>query len=213
MIELRARCQRHLTIVGTLFLAMCFGPFAGASIENSAHDFSVAVGTICDPCHTPHNADSTIPDAPLWNHTVTVATYQTYESPTMDTPVGQPAGVSRLCLSCHDGTIAVDNYGGAPPPSTGTIGGNGLIGTDLRDDHPISIDWNDPTAGHLMGEVVDCSKCHSFSGPDPRELVFFDGYIECATCHDVHNDDPSIPQLLRITMVGSELCLTCHQNK
>src|SRR5512139_3263798 len=67
---------------------------------------------ICQPCHTPHNADSTAQGAPLWNHEVTTASFQPYASPTLDASVGQPSGVTKLCLSCHDGTVAIDSFAG-----------------------------------------------------------------------------------------------------
>ncbi len=105
-------------------------------------------------CHTPHNADASVTDAPLWNHEVTTAIYTVYSSPTMDVPVGQPGGISKLCLSCHDGTVAVDNFGGttdgavtigsyATPPSY-----NPALTTDLSDDHPIGMEWDHQTLGH-----------------------------------------------------------------
>src|SRR5690606_21340263 len=87
---------------------------AQSGIQGSAHDFSAIDDQqrICIFCHTPHNADTTVVDAPLWNHAVTNKTFQLYNSPTFDAVPGQPQGASRLCLSCHDGTVAVDSYGG-----------------------------------------------------------------------------------------------------
>ena len=82
------------------------------TIVGSAHDFSGegwSGGEICLPCHTPHNADTTEPDAPLWNHAVTSALYTLYDSPTMDVAPEQPRPASKLCLSCHDGTVALDS--------------------------------------------------------------------------------------------------------
>ncbi len=198
-----------------LFSVIFFGASVDAAIQGSAHDFTAFDGTICDPCHTPHNAQTGVPSAPLWDHTITTATFDTYTSPTMDLTVNSPEGVSKLCLSCHDGTVAIGSYGG----STGTdfMTGDALTGTDLSNDHPISIDWNEGSNGaHSLMGPFDCSKCHTLhSGPSARELVFFNGNagsIECATCHDVHNDK-EIDKLLRVSMVGSELCLICHQDK
>lgn len=60
---------------------------------------------ICVFCHTPHNAN---PKVPLWNHAPSAAgNYTPYESLTLDAAVGQPDGASKLCLGCHDGTVAV----------------------------------------------------------------------------------------------------------
>jgi len=47
-------------------------------------------------------------NAPLWNREYPVSTFVPYKSPTMDVKSQQPSGTSLACLSCHDGTIAVD---------------------------------------------------------------------------------------------------------
>ena len=98
-----------------VFVLMVTSGINAQTIVGSAHDFSDdswnTTGQICLVCHTPHNADVTIANAPLWNHESTVATYQTYTSATMDATTGQPDASSKLCLSCHDGTVAVDNFG------------------------------------------------------------------------------------------------------
>ena len=66
---------------------------------------------VCAFCHTPHGANTGAPGAaPLWNRQVPAsAGYNLYNSPNFDTTVpNQPVGVSLACLSCHDGSIAVD---------------------------------------------------------------------------------------------------------
>ncbi len=99
------------------------------SIANSRHNLSLSFGGIeivaktimqgymtnygevCVYCHTPHGAGTTeIAGAPLWNHTVTSETYELYKSPLASgsTP-SQPGPNSITCLSCHDGTIAIDS--------------------------------------------------------------------------------------------------------
>jgi predicted CXXCH cytochrome family protein len=180
----------------------------GQGITGSAHDFSAAGwsgGEICVVCHTPHNADPTATPfyGPLWNHELTTAVFTVYSSPTMYVTASQPTGPSKLCLSCHDGTVAVDSFGG----NTGTtfIAGPGLVGTDLSNDHPISIDWE-----HQTGQN-SCSECHAPHNPSLfiSQLPFFDGRVECASCHDVHNSS-GIAKLLHIPITGSELCLYCH---
>ena len=91
-----------------------------AQITGSAHDFSTIAPTwsndeICLPCHTPHNAKQGADNlVPLWNHGVTATTFTLYSSPTLTldaTDLGQPDGVSKACLSCHDGTVGLDAYG------------------------------------------------------------------------------------------------------
>jgi predicted CXXCH cytochrome family protein len=182
-------------------------------IERSAHDFSAkawAGKQICVVCHTPHGADRTVPDAPLWNHQVTQATYQLYSSPTMDAEVHQPEHRgSKLCLSCHDGTVAVDSFGGATGTTFAT--GNALIGTDLRGTHPIGIVYDPSLASKDGGLHNPDSKTTPMGGTITRDLLFGTGNLECASCHDVHNTQSlGKPHLLRITTDGSQLCLTCH---
>ncbi|MCP5103244.1 MAG: cytochrome C, partial [bacterium] len=167
-----------------------------------------AGGEICLPCHTPHNADpygDNITDAPLWNHDADMTTvYTLYSSPTMNVAPEQPRGISKLCLSCHDGVIALDSFGGA---TGGTpISGDAMLDTTLADDHPISIEW----VHQLEIRSGQCMSCHSVH-PNAfiSVLPFFDGYVECASCHDVHNT-VGYDHLLRLPRQNSEICLHCH---
>lgn len=74
-----------------------------------------ATGTteVCIFCHTPHGGRTDVAGgaAPIWNRSLSTATYTVYTSPNFDakgaTP-GTPKGVSVACLSCHDGTVAFD---------------------------------------------------------------------------------------------------------
>lgn len=184
-----------------------FPQLAQAQITGSAHDFTSSAwggGEICRPCHTPHNADMTVPNAPLWNHAPTAATFQVYAGPgTLNATVGQPQGTSLLCLSCHDGTVALDSFAGA----TGTtfITGNANVGTDLRNDHPISFTYDAALA------IADSELFDPATTPAVASLLI-GGRVECASCHDVHNNSTIAANgnLLRGSMTGSALCLTCH---
>lgn len=213
-------------------MALLLAVFAHASfggIKNSAHDFSSG-GTggiwgspsedrICIFCHVPHSAPTAIP---LWNRDVPTQTFAVYGSATLDGHVEQPTRSSRLCLSCHDGTMALDAYGGGPvtpqmmslgdvyypgsPYGEGgpNIGGNytGNSGVSaLDDDHPVSLVY-DTALAVTDGGLRDPSDL-------PGTLPLFANRIECATCHDVHNTLET-DGLLRIDNQGSALCLTCH---
>ncbi len=196
------------------------------TIVGTDHDFSTSTwsgGEICIACHTPHNADTTTTDAPLWNHALTAATYTLYSSPSLDATVGQPDGSSKLCLSCHDGTVALDSFGGVIGSTyisgTANIGEGTPGGTtgDLSNDHPISITYDaalagtdtslfDPTVGSVtIGQGGD-SKTGTID-----DVMLLANKVQCASCHDVHNKYaiPGTP-LLRITDAASALCLTCH---
>ncbi len=181
------------------------------TIVGSAHDFSGDTwnpsGEVCIVCHTPHNANTTVTDAPLWNHEVTTATFTPYSSATLDAAVGQPDASSKLCLSCHDGTVALDNFGGTTG-GTNFIGGNDLLGTDLSNDHPISFTY-DPALASADGGLFDPSTQNSGLGGVINDDMLIGGKMECASCHDVHNGS-GIGFLLVKSNANSALCLTCH---
>ncbi|MBN2008540.1 cytochrome c3 family protein [candidate division KSB1 bacterium] len=183
----------------------------GQNIQGSAHDFSNdnwnTTGQICIVCHTPHNADATVTNAPLWNHATTTATFTTYNSATMQATTGQPDASAKLCLSCHDGTIAVDNYGSQSGGSH-FISGGPRIGTDLGNDHPISFTYNSSLASQ-DGGLHDPSTTNSGLGGTIAEDMLIGGKMQCASCHDVHNGS-GFAYLLRKSNAGSALCLTCH---
>ncbi len=63
----------------------------------------------CSYCHAPHSGLAT--GKALWNQQQTKATYQLYTSSTYHQKGQQPmlGSDSNLCLSCHDGTVAVGN--------------------------------------------------------------------------------------------------------
>lgn len=196
------------TIFSFVFM-LVFAGVAFGQIANSDHDFSgQGWGTteICEPCHTPHNSDLTVSDAPLWNHEVTVATFQIYTSTTLDATVNQPSSNSRLCLSCHDGTVALDSFGGRT--GTNFIGGSALIGTDLRNDHPVTFDYTTALAT-LDGGLFDPSTKITALGGTIDDDLLFNGSLECASCHDAHNGYGN-PNLLLIDNDASAFCLTCH---
>ena len=172
-----------------------------ATITGSKHDLSASTGgEICIACHTPHNANTTITDAPLWNHTMTTATYTLYDSPTFNghVSISQPTGVSKLCLSCHDGTVAPDAFTGHAGVTTIATAGN--LGTNLKKSHPISFTY-DAALATADGELKD-------PGTLPAGWIN-NSKFECSSCHDVHNKT-GIAKMLHATNTGSALCLTCH---
>lgn len=191
-----------------------------ASVVGTAHDFVNGYGswsnpgkTRCEVCHVPHNAkaDQLIP---LWGHETTVASYQMYTSATMNAtiPAG-PSGASKACLSCHDGTVAVNAYNGAT--NGVTISGSGLLSTDLRNDHPISIDYQDSSGGN-PDPYIKARSTATVIGGTVASALLSNGKVECASCHDVHReigDSGSDSAMLKISNTlhpGSQLCLSCH---
>ena len=158
---------------------------------------SATIDEVCVFCHTPHNA---LPTAPLWNHLPSAATsYTPYSSSTLVASPGQPTGKSRLCLACHDGTVAL---GALQNPPAGNdmgatmLGGRAHLTTDLSDDHPVSLDYS----AAVPGELVD---------PATIDLPLEGALLQCTTCHDPHEKD-NAPFLQKSTTDGS-LCTTCHE--
>ncbi len=159
------------------------GALAG-TIANTKHNLGSA-GTgnnkvtdteeICIFCHTPHGADTGANVAvPLWNKKLSdPAVFKTYDqlgTSTYDAAQASIGSVTLACLTCHDGTQAIDNIINAPGSggydSTGggatglawtwvtgagglTVNADGVLnsgvitnlGTDLTNDHPVSMQY------------------------------------------------------------------------
>ncbi|MDH5777944.1 MAG: cytochrome c3 family protein [Gammaproteobacteria bacterium] len=208
-----------LTISG-----LTVGQVWAETITGSAHDFSGRTytgGQICVTCHTPHRSDVSVTDAPLWNHENTVEVYTVYDSPSLDATVSQPGGASKLCLSCHDGSIAVDSFGGTQSAgNTEFLIGPKAVGADgLNNDHPISFTY-DSTLASTDGALFDPSVKTVTIGSGAKtktgtiaEVMLSNGNLQCSSCHDVHNNftyAQTGSRLLKVTDAGSAICLTCH---
>jgi len=193
---------------------------ANALISGSSHDFSAAAwntgGQICLPCHTPHQALGNI-YGPLWNHdpSAAVGTFVPYTSATFDpdggTTIGQPGPQSLACLSCHDGTTGLDQFGGQTGAAA-TIGAAFIVGAggDLTTEHPIGFDYTDGLDAGLHDPSTTASGIAG--GTTIQADLLFADKLECASCHDVHNElGTAIGEgLLRVDNAASALCLTCH---
>jgi predicted CXXCH cytochrome family protein len=188
-------------------------------IQGTPHDFSGfawSSGEICKPCHTPHFADTTI--GYLWAHTLSAEVYTLH-----DGSISGPGGVNeldqatRLCLSCHDGTVALNDFHGNTEalvyidPAFRVGGG----GDHLLDDHPIGNTAIYPVAGNseLNAAVLSGSGLWGFGGGVYPEVPLFplgaDEVVGCASCHSPHGVT-GVDHLLRKDNTGSDLCVTCH---
>lgn len=200
--------QKTLSLTALMLLSVVY-IVSAQGISGSAHDFSSDAwsgGKICIVCHTPHNADASTADAPLWNHESTTATFTLYASSTMDGTTGQPDASSKLCLSCHDGTVALENFGGTTGGTNFVSTGN--LGTDISDDHPISFNYN-TALSTSDGELYDPATANSGLGSTIDADMLIGGKMQCASCHDVHNTAGHANLLVKDN-AGSALCLTCH---
>jgi predicted CXXCH cytochrome family protein len=224
-----------------IVLALTGSAWAQATIVGSAHDFSSMAWSgneICKPCHTPHNAKPQEVSGRLWNHELTTATYTLNGHGTdveTGTAVNDMDRISRLCLSCHDGTVALDSFGGVNRPTEG-VGVNVIptaykLGTDLSDDHPVGkhavysdVDYRNSDGTTQRYKAADYTK-NSVTHNGVRLTLYDSGetrnvtyqgttttyknlVISCYTCHTAHGS--ANPSLLRASNVGSQLCLTCH---
>jgi predicted CXXCH cytochrome family protein len=207
-------------MLGALLLIAARAGVAG-TLAGSAHDFSTKNWNtgqkVCVTCHTPHNGSTTVADAPLWNHALQTTTYTLYSSPTLKASIGQPGGNSKLCLSCHDGTVAIDSFGGATGTTT-ISAANNLGGAALNDDHPIGFLYNTALAT-LNGSLFDPSTKNVTIGSAPTKTgtiaatMLFNGKMECSSCHDVHNTftvGANGTGMVKMSSAGSQICLACH---
>lgn len=184
------------------------------SILTSRHNLSVTgpgelraltEERVCIFCHTPHNA---APQTPLWNKEIDPLNYTLYESSTLHAVPAQPKGPTRLCLTCHDGMIALGALLTGPVTTTGEItpSRRSYIGTDLADDHPVSFSYLDSM---IDPEVIS-------PPPDDPRIIFYGNFnVECSTCHDAHEDSRCDRgydcKFLVMDNRFSALCLKCHR--
>jgi predicted CXXCH cytochrome family protein len=187
---------------GLALVAVSGAAMAATGIAGTKHNLGAA-GTgnhtdatteICVFCHTPHGGDqggTTGVRAPLWNRQVSSSSVYTRYSAmgftTFDAAEAAVGSVSIACLSCHDGTQAMDTMINAPGSNTvpigpgslggtngwtetntmsglaasdnGTVGDMIYLGTDLRNDHPISMQYGG-------GGISDSNPTNSTNDPD-----------------------------------------------
>lgn len=196
---------------------------------------------ICAFCHSPHHStqnndqdaaavahlDGTAAGttykiyAPLWSRTGvdTINSPRPYLSQTFNPDTdGRPydplIGPSRLCLTCHDGTVALDNYYGKPVADqtsnttgdafNGPLGGGDQLSigigagpSGLSNDHPIGMKYSQfqtDTRYELNADTVHFNQTDGTAGKTIGEVLYSDpldanmtGFVTCASCHDVHN--------------------------
>ena len=214
-----------------LYLPLATG---GANLGNNQQQ-------VCIFCHTPHNVPGTGQSGynPLWNRELTQQTFLPYvgtDDPELGVgetlnalidPADMMNGPSRLCMSCHDGTVAIDSYGGktATPPLNPGDGGiiigapgvdlNGTPGGNLMNDHPIGFSYRqvsnaDPNIRKSDANITWMPKSER-SFDKISDVLYKGDKLTCASCHDVHNSARSLDKpLLLAKLNGSHLCLTCH---
>ncbi len=232
--------KRFITIIAAV--AMVIGmsaSFSFATIVGSPHDFSTASwnfrGEICRVCHVPHDNESSDPLAGsgvsglLWNHAVdNTTTFTLYGAAGtlnfLQGTIGQPTGISKLCLGCHDGTVALGQFDsnafGTDTTHAGVdnttmisdVSGAMMPATpgDLSRTHPISIMYDNLNDSLLHDPNTSVMGSLASGQTYFIKDVLDNGMVQCSSCHDVHNQEVLGAHLLRVDNSTSGLCLTCH---
>lgn len=206
------------------------GTVPKSAIVGSAHDLrtllaptgstTAASYTLCNFCHIAHKTKgfdgAGVPGIYLWNHTLSsVTSYGVYSSPSfnaLNTDIADLGGqetVSNLCLSCHDGTVAINSF--YQPVNgintTATYVSVGATIQNLADTHPVNFTYNAAVAT-AAGLLVPAST----SSVDGGGLVpLFAGKMQCGTCHDPHNGTSGIFERPFPTQASGTFCTYCHQ--
>ncbi len=211
----------------------------GTNIENddaNGNAWNNKRKEICRTCHVPHDHGAVRygNQGILWNHEIsTKASWEMYASNAAmisfidGTIESEPVGVSKLCLGCHDGVTAINQYDGKGPGDAGYGNGDtyvmgdyaggfviGNTAASMTNNHPISITYDNLADTRLKDPTAAV-----MANGDTVASMLDNGRVECSTCHDVHNRE-SVPDthLLRESTKGadqtgvgaSDLCFVCH---
>ncbi len=134
---------------------------ASVNMDNARNDY----GEVCVYCHTPHGANTTI-GAPLWNRTNRSTTYTLYNKPLTSGQTPTAPGVNSLvCLSCHDGTVAIDSVINMPN-RPGLDSYNKSQETAQNDAFLDTWPDNSPTLHANLGECILCHSADNIFAPD-----------------------------------------------
>jgi predicted CXXCH cytochrome family protein len=180
-----------LTALGAAVAMTTLSLTSQGAVKDTKHNMNLSFGTgtiqdnqVCLPCHAPHNQPDRTQDV-LWNHVMPTVTYTLYSTgvDTNGKPVVESASVvgldetSKKCLSCHDGTVAVDSYGGYQFAAAGS--GTGSTFNQTTGSHKLGAGndaFGNSTAGFVVGTGGDLSHDHPVGVLYPAS-----GYIDPAT--------------------------------
>jgi predicted CXXCH cytochrome family protein len=198
-----------------IIAASCTAVLAKGSVLNSPHNLS-ASGTgayhslleqrVCIFCHAPHSAQ---PGTALWNHDLPPDTgYVPYNvSSTLKASVSPvPTGASRLCLSCHDGTIALGSFRGSAATDLAALpaGSGSYLSKDLSADHPVSFVYDANLVTQKKNELASPQQLPAQIRLDAA------GNLQCTACHDPHDNEFGKFLVMSNNGAGSPLCKACH---
>jgi len=163
----------------------------------------------CGYCHAPHSGLAT--GKALWNQTLTRQVYSLYTSTTYNQVGEQPllGAESNLCLSCHDGTVAVGQTLVSGQVATmGKMYATDVFANNLQSSHPISVLTPLKDGPSLVATLVANGQTADPTGA----IKLVNGNIECTSCHNPHVEakDPTAKNFLVKNSVSGAMCLACH---
>jgi len=214
----RALWMLVLTITVSCAVAMGQSTPAPPADALGVHNMTTASGSSvnapgslgCTFCHAPHSGLGGV--TPLWNQTLSTQTYTPYTSTTYKQQGSSTLVMgksSSLCLSCHDGTVAVGQtavYGKIPV--TGTMNNQNVLGTNLSGSHPFSLVLPIKDAPDLVASIVAQG-----ATADPTQAVkLVNGNVECTSCHNPHTQaiDKVAQNFLVKDSSSGQMCMACH---
>lgn len=210
--------KRRITVLVLAAAVLFSGPVIAqkSAMLGGPHDVRATgnTGDACSGCHTPHGANTSY-KAVLWNRSYvpTAASFTPYDMTTNPdfkggaVSLGAGSALSLLCMSCHDGTTALNAVINTPNGTvfkTGTVSAASRLGSDLSNDHPVGFSYD----ASLTGQG---SPAKLVQTPDPTKVRLFGSAgarrVECGSCHDAHTNAAGF---LRSPNTNSALCLACH---
>lgn len=121
---------KHNLGSGSLAKGATTGTRDKTSLPGLGDVFTTGTDEICVFCHTPHGEGNADVPVPLWNKmtppgTITGYTQLVLLNATAQAPTDLRGHMSLACLSCHDGTQAMDSMINGPGGGTYLLGGAG----------------------------------------------------------------------------------------
>jgi hypothetical protein len=185
---------------------------------------------LCNYCHVAHKFSSegglgpNGPSTLLWNHTLSSSTaytmYTSWTQKATDLASLQATGTnadltnpSIMCMSCHDGTVALNST------YTGAIGSNGALPAaaiinpaDVNKTHPVNFTYDSTLAG-AAGMKVPAGVNGVDNNTNPV-VPLFGGKMQCSTCHEPHTNSHYLFRTFATvyTTTNGSWCLYCHSD-
>lgn len=228
------------TFLKSVAVAALVAPLAAyAAIANTRHDMASGSATTgpksggatptdqtCIFCHSPHKVAR---QSLLWNRTPTGDyAFSAGQTTLKGTPYPSTTATinseTKACLSCHDGTSALNALANPGPGGTPTMTAN-VVGaaydviatTTLDTNHPVSMPYpitgSDPEYRNpVTAGCTNSSGVCTGAAPGSTNIQLYGTApyrIECGSCHEPHGRYVNA-FFLRETTATSTICKACH---